>query len=115
MLFMTAVALPSGPEKLAVASLKGWSLLLSALPGWRLNSVFCDDALSQLSPHLSATAVEERAAAGEAIALLFSMSGLSTPNEAKEIDGQTPSSDVALLRRDVRNINLLPAIYSRWM
>ena len=72
-----------------MASLKGWSLLLSALPGWRLDSLFCGDALSQLSPHLSATAVEERAAAGEAIALLFSMSGLSSLEEANDAEGQS--------------------------
>ena len=66
----------AGPALLAASAIRGWSLLLTSLPGWRLDSTFCDGALGFLSQKLADSDVELRSAAGEAVALLFSLAGL---------------------------------------
>jgi hypothetical protein len=66
----------AGSPRIEAAAIKGWSLLLTALPHYCLSGGFCSSALEALAPHLQAKDVEERAAAGEAVALLFSMAEL---------------------------------------
>ena len=77
----------AGNSKIATAALKGWTLLLSCCPSWRLDGQFCSQSLQSLSSHLQEKHVDERNAAGEAVALLFTMAGLSAAsNEGTDDD-----------------------------
>ena len=77
----------TGSSKVRTAALKGWTLLLSCCPSWRLDGQFCSRYLQSISPHLQEKDVDERNAAGEAVALFFTMAGLSGPsNEGTDDD-----------------------------
>ena len=72
---------------MTTAALKAWTLLLSCCPSWRLDGQFCSRSLQSLSSHLEEKNVDQRNAAGEAVALLFTMAGLSGPsNEGTDDD-----------------------------
>lgn len=103
----------AGSSNIARAALKGWTLLLSCCPTWRLDTAFCSNALQSMARHLEVNDVEERNAAGEAIALIFSMAGLALEddvNTALETSpGMLPSSIVTSLSW------LLFCPLSRWL
>ena len=59
------------------AALRAWSLLLTTVPAWQLGSAFVDSHLSMLVGLLHSEDVDVRAAAGEAVALLYHNCGLA--------------------------------------
>ncbi len=59
------------------AALRGWALLLSTLPVHRLTAPFVESSLAALAQQLYSEATDVRAAAGEAIALLYDAAGLA--------------------------------------
>lgn len=61
---------------MAAAALRGWALLLSTLPAHRLTAPFVESSLATLAQQLYSEATDVRAAAGEAIALLYDAAGL---------------------------------------
>ena len=61
---------------MAGAALRGWALLLSTLPAHRLTAPFVESALAALAQQLYSEGTDVRAAAGEAIALLYDAAGL---------------------------------------
>ncbi|BDA43174.1 probable interferon-related developmental regulator 1 [Coccomyxa sp. Obi] len=65
-----------GVPAVAAAALRGWTLLLSTLPAQRLTAAFVESSLEALAQQLYSEATDVRAAAGEAIALLYDASGL---------------------------------------
>ncbi len=76
-----------GSSSIKAAALRGWTLLLSSCPSWRLDGHFCSQSLQSLSSHLEEKDVDERNAAGEAVALLFTMAGLNgASNEGTDED-----------------------------
>ena len=82
---------------MAASALRGWSLLVSSLPQWRLDGAFCSSALNSLSSHLHSNDVAQRDAAGEGAALLFSMADL--PNaDANGYDSAGASLSLVLAR-----------------
>ncbi|EIE23324.1 hypothetical protein COCSUDRAFT_63675 [Coccomyxa subellipsoidea C-169] len=60
----------------AATAIRAWALLLSTLPAYRLTAPFVETALAALAERLYSEATEVRAAAGEAIALLYDAAGL---------------------------------------
>lgn len=87
----TMVALRNGwgsaSPPVAAAALRGWTLLASSLPAWKLDSTFVEMHLDSLSDILhSAGDVEVRTAAGQAAALLYHRSGLATLANGGEED-----------------------------
>lgn len=84
---LSTVASEAGSSTVTTAALKAWTLLLSCCPSWRLDGQFCSRSLQSLSSHLEEKNVDQRNAAGEAVALLFTMAGLSGPsNEGTDDD-----------------------------
>ncbi|KAL3156213.1 hypothetical protein ABBQ32_012494 [Trebouxia sp. C0010 RCD-2024] len=67
----------TGSAKVATAAIRGWSLLLSTVPTWRMNTHSVEQSLQSLAKQLYSEDVEVRAAAGEAIALLYHSCGIS--------------------------------------
>ncbi|KAL0044066.1 hypothetical protein WJX82_006874 [Trebouxia sp. C0006] len=67
----------AGPAKVSTAALRGWSLLLSTVPTWRMTTSRIEASLQSLANQLHSGDVEVRAAAGEAIALLYHTCGIS--------------------------------------
>lgn len=66
----------SASPAVAAAALRGWALLLSALPRWKVDPDFCEQHLPLLAACLHAQDVEVRNTAGQAAALLYHASGL---------------------------------------
>ncbi|CAL8465178.1 g4713 [Coccomyxa elongata] len=66
-----------GVPSVAGAALRGWALLLSTLPVHRLTAPFVESLLAALAQQLYSEATDVRAAAGEAIALLYDAAGLA--------------------------------------
>lgn len=64
--------------KVQSAALRGWSLLLSTLPAWQLTAADIECQLASLVELLQSPDVEVRAAAGEAVALLYHSYGLAS-------------------------------------
>ena len=75
--FELEIMVTAAQPQIQAAALRGWSLLLTTLPTTRLDGAFCSRVLEELSPHLLPEDVDLRDAAGEAIALVFSVAGLS--------------------------------------
>ncbi|KAK9823814.1 hypothetical protein WJX72_005686 [[Myrmecia] bisecta] len=75
--------------KVVAAALRGWALLLSTLPAWRLDSAKIEAHLASLASHLHDDDVEVRGAAGEAIALLYHSTGLQ---ELRPFDNELSSN-----------------------
>lgn len=74
-------------------------MLLSGCPSWLLDGDFCSRALQSLSGHLEVTDVEERNAAGEAVALLFTMADLAGAGNEDSADEESGTSfDKCLLK-----------------
>ncbi len=78
MLPMAEVLRPgAGPSGAMVAALRGWSLLVSTLPTYSLSTGFVEASFASLAALLYSENVDTRAAAGEAIALLYDSAGLA--------------------------------------
>lgn len=73
---------------MVAAALRGWALLLSTLPAHRLTAPFVESSLAALSQQLYSEATDVRAAAGEAIALLYDAAGLV---ELEGDSGESPA------------------------
>lgn len=88
----------SGPAKVSSAAIRGWSLLLSTLPAWRMTTSSVEAWLQGLAKQLHSEDVEVRAAAGEAIALLYHSCGISDleswleDQEQSDSDSSPPES-----------------------
>lgn len=67
----------AGSAAVAVAAVRGWSVLVSTLPTYSLNTGFVESSLAALAALLYSDNVDARAAAGEAIALLYDSAGLA--------------------------------------
>lgn len=61
----------------AATAIRGWTLLLSTLPAYRLAPAFVEGSLEALAERLYSEATDVREAAGEAIALLYDATGLA--------------------------------------
>ena len=72
-----SVATGAGPTGAMVAALRGWSLLVSTLPTYSLSTGFVEASFASLAALLYSENVDTRAAAGEAIALLYDSAGLA--------------------------------------
>jgi hypothetical protein len=85
-------AFSAGQAKLQAVALRGWTLLLTTVPTWHLDSDFVESRLSLLAGLLHSDDVEVRGAAGEAVALLYSTCGLAALPESPALDyGSEPS------------------------
>lgn len=75
---------PAGSQaaQVAVSALRSWTLLLSTVPAWQLDSSFVERHLAALHELLHSEDVEVRGAAGEAVALLYDTCGLNTLPES---------------------------------
>ena len=60
-----------------MAAVRGWSFLVSTLPAYSLSTGFVEDSLATLAGLLYSDSVDTRAAAGEAIALLYDAAGIA--------------------------------------
>lgn len=60
-----------------MAAVRGWSFLVSTLPAYSLSTGFVEDSLASLAGLLYSESVDTRAAAGEAIALLYDAAGIA--------------------------------------
>ena len=67
----------AGSKAIAVATVRGWSFLVSTLPAYSLSTVFVEGSLASLARLLYSDSVDTRAAAGEAIALLYDAAGIA--------------------------------------
>ena len=83
---MMTVVRFTGVTAVAAASIWSWALLLSTLPSHRLAAPFVEASLAALAERLYSEATEVRAAAGEAIALLYDAAGLA------ELEGDSGES-----------------------
>lgn len=72
-----------------VAALRGWSLLVSTLPTYSLSTGFVETSFAALATLLYSENVDTRAAAGEAIALLYDSAGLA------QLEGDSGDSGMA--------------------
>ncbi|PSC68232.1 Interferon-related developmental regulator 1 [Micractinium conductrix] len=79
-----------------VAALRSWAFLLSTVPTHRLDSHFVESYLGQLAQLLNGGDVEVRCAAGEAIALLWTMADLSSLPESPRPSTQRSRNGSAL-------------------
>ncbi|DBA82393.1 TPA: hypothetical protein ACH3X2_000645 [Trebouxia sp. C0005] len=89
----------AGPAKVSTAAIRGWSLLLSTVPTWRMTTSRIEASLQSLANQLHSGDVEVRAAAGEAIALLYHTCGISDLDsfleDQDEPDLSPPASPVS--------------------
>ena len=85
-MMVLARAFSSGQAKLQAVALRGWTLLLTTVPAWHLDSGFVESHLSLLAGLLHSDDVEVRGAAGEAVALLYSTCGLAALPESPALD-----------------------------
>ena len=74
---LTRPAIWPGAPAVAAAALRGWALVASTLPASRMGADWVERALGGLEAGLHAGDVDVRAAAGEAITLLFHSAGLA--------------------------------------
>ncbi|KAL3152749.1 hypothetical protein ABBQ38_012337 [Trebouxia sp. C0009 RCD-2024] len=87
----------TGSAKVATAAIRGWSLLLSTVPTCRMTTHSVEESLQSLAKQLHSEDVEVRAAAGEAIALLYHSCGISDLDaflENGQLDESPPASPV---------------------
>ena len=90
---LTRGAWRAGAPALAAAALRGWALVASTLPASRMGADWVERALGGLEAGLHAGDVDVRAAAGEAITLLFHSAGLA----AADACGAQPRGSVSRL------------------
>ena len=82
----------TGPTGAKVAALRGWSLLVSTLPTYSLTTGFVETSFAALAALLYSEHVDTRAAAGEAIALLYDSAGLAQLEGDSGDSGRAESS-----------------------
>lgn len=83
----------SCPEAVCASAVRAWTLLLTTVPAWKLNANWVEGHLATLGVLLRSQAVEVRAAAGEAVSLLFDLGNLAALTEG---EGQAPTSPTVL-------------------
>ena len=70
---------PAGPPVVQVPGLRGWTLLFTTVPAWKLGgSGFIEDNLKLLAALLHAEDVDVRSAAGEALTVVYHTCDLSS-------------------------------------
>lgn len=72
----------SSTGEVQAAALRGWTLLFTTVPAWKFASTVLDDQLKLLAALLHSDNVDVRAAAGEAVAVLYDTCDLSTLPES---------------------------------
>jgi hypothetical protein len=76
------------------AALRGWTLLFTTVPAWKFASTVLDDQLKLLAALLHSDNVDVRAAAGEAVAVLYDTCDLSTlPESTPALDEEEEEVD----------------------
>jgi len=88
------------------AALRGWTLLFTTVPAWKFASTVLDDQLKLLAALLHSDNVDVRAAAGEAVALLYDTCDLSTlpestPAQDEEEEGVDRIEDIVSRMQDL--------------
>lgn len=110
---LLARALAKAPQPaVLVSALRGWTLLLSTVPAWQLDSAFVEAHLSLLHNLLHSEDVEVRTAAGEAIALLYDSCSLTAlPDSTHDRAAPKPGGlfSPAVAAAAVANSNGAPA------
>lgn len=86
-----------GSSLARAAALRGWALLLTTVEVRRLSASSVEASLARLSAILGDEDVDVRAAAGEAIALLYSTAGLEKMGEHAHSSSQGDSHFIARL------------------
>lgn len=87
----------AGSTGAMVAALRGWSFLVSTLPTYSLSTGFVETSFASLAALLYSENVDTRAAAGEAIALLYDSAGLGQLEEnSGDSGGPLPHAPMAL-------------------
>ncbi len=72
----------SSTGEVQAAALRGWTLLFTTVPAWKFASTALDEQLKLLAALLHSDNVDVRAAAGEAVAVLYDTCDLSTLPES---------------------------------
>ncbi|DBA83033.1 TPA: hypothetical protein ACH3X1_006807 [Trebouxia sp. C0004] len=104
----------AGPAKVSTAAIRGWSLLLSTVPTWQMTTSRIEASLQSLANQLHSGDVEVRAAAGEAIALLYHTCGISDLDsflEDQDEPGLSPPASPISPGQNVREEKPAPSIH----
>lgn len=83
------------PEAVRAAAVRAWTLLLTSVPAWKLNASWVEGHLATLGVLLRADSVAVRAAAGEAVSLLFDLGNLASLADTQ--GATSPGSPTAAL------------------
>ncbi len=75
-------AYSSSTGEVQAAALRGWTLLFTTVPAWEFKSTVLDEQLKLLAALLHSDNVDVRAAAGEAVTVLYDTCDLSTLPES---------------------------------